>query len=177
MRICIYAFSTTALFFRALIDRCRVEGDGIEWSVVYPQGNFREMMADVVPADRTCYLYENFQRYYDAVNDAAIQRGLGAGEGLVVALMKDKAGYRFLEKDEQLRRAAAIHAVFEEFLRRVRPDIVLFPDIEAVNGFILMNLCKSLGIEVLYTVAQRFLGRSFFAQDSYETLPRWFGDH
>lgn len=177
MRICIYAFSTTALFFRALIDRCQAEGDTFEWSVVFPQGNFRDTMADVIPVDRTCYLYEDFRRHYGAIDDATIQRGLEADEGLVVALMKDKAGYRFLEKDEQLRRAAATHAVYEEFLRRIKPDVVLFPDVEAVNGFILVNLCKSLGIEVFYTVAQRFLRQSFFARDTYETLPRWFGPH
>jgi len=134
-------------------------------------------MADAIPAERTCYLYQDFQRYYDAVDDAAIQRGLEAGEGLVTALMKDKAGYRFLEKDEQLRRAAATHAVYDEFIERLKPDVVLFPDVEAVNGFILLNICQSRGIEVLYTVAQRFLGRSFFAPNPYETLPRWYGTY
>lgn len=177
MRICIYSFSTTALFFRALIDRCQAERDDIEWCVVFPQGDFRYVMADVIPPERTCYLYADFRSHYDAIDEAAIGRGLEAGEGLVTALMKDKGGYRFLDKAEQLRRAAAIHAIYDTFVRRLQPDVMLFPDVEAVDGFVLQNVCKAAGIEILYAVSERLLGRSFFARDSYDTLPHWFGDY
>lgn len=109
------------------------------------------------------------------MDPSAIERGLAADEGLVTALMKDKDGYRHLDKDEQLRRAATIHRRYESFLDRIRPDFVLFPDLETVDGFVLMNLCRARAIGVLYFVALRFLGRSFFAPDPYETLPPYFG--
>ena len=176
-RICIYAFSSTALFFRALIDACRAAGDAVEWSVVVPQGHFRRAFAGAVPRERLCYLYRNFARHYAAAETAAIERGLASGEGLIAALMKDKDGYRRLDKEEQLKRAAAMHECYAEFLDRVRPDFVLFPDLETVDGFVLMNLCRARGIGVLYFVGMRILGRSFFASDPYETLPAYFGDH
>jgi hypothetical protein len=176
-RICIYAFSSTALFFRALIDECRAAGDAVEWSVIVPQGHFRHCFAGAIPAERRCYLYQRFGRHYAASGAAQIARGLATGEGLIAALMKDKDGYRRLDKDEQLRRAAAMQACYEEFLDRVRPDFVLFPDLETVDGFVLMNLCRAKGIGVLYLVGMRFLGRSFFSADPYETLPPYFGAH
>lgn len=177
MRICIYAFSTTALFFRALVDLFRAEGDDIEWSVIFPQGNFRRSMMDIIPAEQTCYLYENFRRRYNEVDSRAIQDGMGTGEGLVTALMKDKGGYRFLEKNEQLRRAATMHVIYEQFLRRIKPDYILLPNVEATDGFVLLNICRKLGIEVLYTVSYRMFGGSFFAPDPYETLPSYFGGY
>jgi len=177
MRICIYAYTTTAYFFRALIDACAVARDDVEWSVIHPQGHFRHLFRSVVPAERQCYLYGDFAVRYAACNAALVARGLAAGEGLVTALMKDKDGYRHLDKDEQLRRAATMHGCYDDFLARVRPDFVLFPDLEVVDGFVLMNLCRARGIDVLYFVGMRLLGRSFFAADPYEALPRYLGGH
>jgi hypothetical protein len=54
---------------------------------------------------------------------------------------------------------------------------VLFPDLETVDGFVLMNLCRANRIGVLYFVGMRFLGRSFFSSDPYETLPSYYGAH
>jgi Capsule polysaccharide biosynthesis protein len=175
MRICIYAYSTTAYFFRALIDACGQAGDAIEWSVVLPQGHFRPLFRKSVPKERQCYLYADFASRYAACDEAAVERALAARGGLVRALMKDKDGYRHLDKAEQLRRAATMHFCYADFLDRVRPDFVLFPDLEVVDGFVLMSLARARGIGVLYFASLRLLARSFFAADAYESLPRYFG--
>lgn len=175
LRVCVYAFSTTALLFRALIDGCAQAVDSVEWSVIQPQGHFLGTFADIIPSGRRCYLYETFKTIYEANDDNNIARALASSEGLVTALYKDKDGYRRLNKDEQLRRGGAMDAVYREFLHRVRPDYVLFPDLEVVDGFVLMNLCRELRIGVLYFTSMRFLGRSYFASDPYETIPPYFG--
>ena len=54
---------------------------------------------------------------------------------------------------------------------------MLFPDLETVDGFILINLCYELGIEPIYYVGTRNLGRSFFTNSPYEELPRYFGHY
>lgn len=177
LRICIYAFSSTALFFRALIDECARAGDSIDWSVIQPQGHFRYVLDGVVPDDRRCYLYDRFGERYAANSSADLERALASGDGIVSGLFKDKDGYRWLDKDEQMRRAAAMDAVYRAFLRRMNPDFVLFPDLETVDGFILMNVCRDLGIGVLYYTGLRFLGRAYFAPDAVETLPAYFGDY
>jgi hypothetical protein len=175
MRIAVYAFSSTALFFRALIKAC--DDDDVEWSAIIPQWHFRELLAQVIPADRCCYLYERFTATYARMGAAEIAAALACGEGLITALLKDKDGYRRLDKEEQLRRGAAINETYREFLVRVRPDYVLFPDVEAVDGFVLVNLCRSLGIDILYYTSMRILQRAFFGHDPYESLPAYFGEH
>jgi hypothetical protein len=175
LKICVYAFSTTAYFFRALIEECARRGDDVEWSIIFPQGHFRHLLADIVPPERVCYLYEKFDAYY-AVSDAAqIQRALDSGGGLVTALLKDKDGYRWLDKEEQLKRGAAMHACYSDFLARIRPDFMLFPDLETVDGFVAMNLCAELNLGVLYYTETRAVGLSYLASDPYETLPVYFG--
>lgn len=177
LRICVYAFSTTALFFHALIEACGKAGDTVEWSVIQPQGHFRGTFKDMIPSERRCYLYETFKEIYDAEDAGNVAQAMASGEGLVTALYKDKDGYRRLKKEEQLRRGGAMHAVYRAFLQRVRPDYVLFPDLEVVDGFVLLNLCQELGIGVLYFTSMRFIGRSYFAADPYESMPIYFGEY
>ena len=76
-----------------------------------------------------------------------------------------------------LRRAAATRDVYRDFLDRTRPDYVLFPDVETVDGFVLVDLCASLGIGILYYVGMRILERGFFSDDPNERLPRYFGGY
>ncbi len=177
MRICLYAFSSAAWFFRGLVKACNDAGDDVEWSVVLPQGHFQGLLTDIIPAKRRCYLYETFNAYYRSIGSADIEDALNSGEGLATALLKDKGGYRTLEKGEQLRRGAVMHRIYSDFLERVRPDYVLFPDVETVDGFVLINLCRRLRIPILYYVSMRIFERGFFSHDPYESPPGYFGEH
>lgn len=175
LKICLYAFSGTALFFRAFIALCAQRGDAVEWSVIFPQGHFIHNFRGTIPPDRQCYLYREFAAFYGASDAAQIRDAFESGGGLVSALLKDKDGYRWLDKEEQLRRGAAMRACYRQFLLRIKPDLLLFPDLEAVDGFVLLNLCAELGIKVLYYTSMRFLGAAYFAPDAVESLPPYFG--
>jgi Capsule polysaccharide biosynthesis protein len=177
MKICVYAFSSLAWFFRGVIKACDDAGDDVEWSAVLPQGHFLDVLSDLIPPQRRCYLYESFNSRYRSVDAADMDSALSAGEGLVTALMKDKGGYRTLSKDEQLRRGAVMHRIYREFLERIRPDYVLCPDIETVDGFALVNVCRQLSIPILYYVGMRIFARGFFSADPYEALPSYFGQY
>lgn len=175
MRICVYAHSSTAWFFRALIDASRAAGDGIEWSVIQPQWHFMDVLKPCVAPDSHCYLYQDFDAHYRRCGEAQIREAMECGDGLITSLLKDKDGYRWLDKEEQLRRASVIHKVYGEFVRRIGPDCVLFPDVETVDGFVLLNLCNELGIRVLYYTSMRTLPRGFLSPTACETLPSNFG--
>ena len=177
LRICVYAFSSTALFFGALIEECDKHYDLIEWSIIFPQGHFRHIADGSIPRERQCYLYEDFTRAYQECSATEIQRAMESGEGLQTALLKDKVGYRLLNGDEQLRRGATMDACYRRFLARIKPDFIIFPNLEVVDGFVLMNIVNELGIGVLYYSAMRFLGGGYFSSDLYETLPRYFGNY
>jgi len=177
MKICCYAFAGTALFFRALIEQCTQAGDEVEWSVIFPQGPFRHSFDDLIPTERRLYLYEDFGRVYHEKRPPFAWQTSPDIESIYLTLAKDKDGYRRLDKDEQLRRAATMMAVYRAFLERMRPDYVLAPDIEAVDGYILVNLCAELDIPFLHYTELRMLGRSFFSPDVYNTLPPYFGSY
>jgi hypothetical protein len=178
MKVCVYAFANTALFFERLIEHSRAQQDGIAWSAIVPRWQQRQRMQAVLSASALLYLYQDFDaRYQRGPGDAQVLgQGLAdAGDNELLCLLKDKGGYRTLDGVEQLRRAETVAAIYREFLERERPDYLIFPDVEVVDGFILLSLCRRLGITPLYYVGMRFLGGGFFSSDCYDTLPPYFG--
>jgi hypothetical protein len=174
MKIAIYAFSTSAYFFRKLIETHG--GADVEWSVVVPRGHYLHLFDGVVPPERVCYLYADFKKYYESEAPRKILASTRAGENVYAALAKDKDGYRHLEKDEQLRRAGTVYAIYRDFLQRVHPDYLLTPDPETVDAFILFQVCAELGIRPVSYVALRLLDGALFSHTCYEDLPCYFGN-
>jgi hypothetical protein len=177
MKICVYAFSNPAYFFSRLMARSQELGDGVEWSVIVPRWQHWQRMAQDQPRDRVMYLYEHFDARYEEIGETGSFGFSSPADNELVCLLKDKGGYRRLDGREQLRRATAVVSLYREFLERVRPEYMLFPDLEVVDGFLLLSLCRTLGVKPIYYVGMRFLGGGFFAQDCYETLPSYFGPH
>jgi hypothetical protein len=177
MKICCYAHASSAVFFRALVKHCNVSGDDIEWSVITPQAPFYDHFDDLIPAERRLYLYRDFDRRYREMQPPFEWIDNPRFDSIYLTLARDKNGYRKIDKDEQLRRAAVVTAIYREFLKRIRPDYLLLPDVEAVNGYILSNLCVELGIPMLNYIDMRILGRAFFGLDFHDNLPPYFGSH
>ena len=174
MKIAVYAFANTAYFFHALILEAQRTSE-IEWSIILPRGHCRNLFDGLLADDHVFYLYRDFDQQYERTKPPFQFRFPDWADNIFLSLSKDKDGYRHLDKDEQLRRGATIYALYRSFLEATRPDYVLFPDLETVDGFILINLCYELGIEPIYYVGTRNLGRSFFTHSPYEELPRYFG--
>ena len=178
MKIVVYGFTTYAFFFRSLIDysQKRQENHNIEWGVILPRGHFRSFFDNVVPSERICYLYENFDQVYRDVDK--VEFGFpDDADNIQQILEKDKDGYRHLDKSRQLRLSKTIYKIYREFLLQTKPNYLLIPPLENVDGAILINLCFELGIEPLHVVGTRNLGMSFFSRNEYESLPPYFGEH
>jgi hypothetical protein len=177
MKICVYAFANTAYFFDSLIEESRARGDAVEWSAILPRWHHQRRFQSLLMPEKVLYLYEQYDEVY-ASRDAGAAFGLAAeGDNELLCLLKDKAGYRFLDTQEQLRRAGAVVQIYRTFLERERPDYMLFPDLEVVDGFLLLSLCKSMGITPIYYVGMRTLGGGFFSTDAEEGLPPYFGPY
>lgn len=176
MKICVYAFANTAYFFARLIEESRIRNETVEWSVILPRWHHQRRFQNLLNSDKVVYLYEHFDEVFESLDAKDTQFGFSPeSDNEFLCLLKDKAGYRFLDSDEQLRRAAAVVSIYREFLERERPDYLIFPDVEVLDGFLLLALCKSLGIIPLYYVGMRLLGGGFFSADCYDQLPIYFG--
>lgn len=178
-RIAVYCFANTSYFFQRLIIAADKNED-IEWSVILPRWHNRKIFVDLIPAENILYLYQEFNRRYKALKSGAALQGFefsANADSEFVCLSKDKGGFSKLSGSEQLQRAAVITDIYREFLEKTRPDYMLFPDLEVVDGFLLMSLCVSMGIRPIYYVGMRLLGGGFLSENAYEKLPAHFGKY
>jgi hypothetical protein len=175
MKLLFYAFSTTVFFFKEVVKILQEKDKDIECKFILPRGHFFNFVKD-----SAFYLYENFNEIYNKMpcyNITTLPK-----DNIFKILEIDKNedynyGYKSIDKNEQIKRINTIYSIYKEFLKKFEPDYVVFPDVETVDGNILINLCYELNIEVIYTVHLRQLGTSFFSSTIYETLPVYFGKY
>ncbi len=172
-RILFFAFATYALVLRALVERSRADGVPIRWGAVVPRRAFLGEIAAVVPESDRLYLFQDFTGIFAAAPAPPVLDG--AEDNLARILAVDKDGYRHDSAAFQERSAATMAALLGAFLDRFRPDCVVFPPLETVDGVLLLSLCQARGIACAHMVHMRNMGESFFSPSLYETLPPYFG--
>lgn len=172
-KILIYAFATFAPFFREVIRLSKERGENIQWGVVIPRAAFSNFFDDLVAPAGRFYLYEGFNEIFEGGSGSP---HLSRSEDNIDRILAvDKDGYRHEESAFQHRIAATMLTLYRRFLESFRPDCVIFPPLETVDGVALLALCQEMGITPAYSVHMRNLGESFFSNSLYERVPVYFG--
>jgi hypothetical protein len=179
MKICIYSFASSSYFFSKVVNKACYSDPSIEWSVVLPRWHHVDQFKSLLPESHVLYLYHRYEHFYNSFNISNaghLTFGLDV-DSEFLCLLKDKDGYRHLNSGEQVRRALVIAKIYFDFLSRVKPQFMLFPDVESVEGFVLLSVCKQLGIKIIYFVGMRILGGGFFSDSPSEALPSYYGSY
>jgi len=164
VKIGIYTFANTAYFVKELIKYNAT----IEWYTVLPRFQYKDFFTD-----NSFYLYENFELDYDVIVNFTDVNIFNFYKSLEI----DKDGYRNINKNKQLKFIFTIYNKYKMYLLENKLEYFIFPDIETVDGIILLNLCYELNIIPIYTVHLRQLGKTFFSSYIDERLPVYFGDY
>ena len=174
MKIMFYSFSNTFFFFNEVAKELKEKA---EIAFIFPRGHYLRQSSKNV---KKYYLYENFGETY---KKSSIKNKTSLKKDNIYKIIEcdknetDNQGYKSLDKNEQLKLVNTIYKIYKKFLEDFEPDYIVFPDVETVDGNILINICYEMGIEVVYTVHLRQLGTSFFSNSIYETLPSYFGSY
>jgi hypothetical protein len=178
MKIFFYAFANTPYIFNEVVKLAKSESLDIEWGMIYPRIVYRDSAKNIVKTDNILYLFENFNDYYSKIELDGIEfNDTGWIDNIYTILESSKFGYKKENGEKQLKVISTISQIYREFLLETAPDYVVFPDIETVNGVLLLNICKELNIQPIVSVHTRQLDRSFFSDDYRETLPSYFGNY
>lgn len=178
MKIFVYGFANTALFFNEVFKTSKDRNEDIEWGIIYSYAPHKNTSNKILKKENIFYLYEDFNRLFNDYNRKIKDYKFpDTRDNIHRAISASKHGYLRHNSAVQEKNANIIYEVYKEYLLKNTPEYMVFPDVETADGIILLNLCKELNIEVLYYVDTRYLGESFFAQDAYETLPKYFGTY
>lgn len=178
MKIFFYTFANTSYIFNEVIKLSNRRNESIEWGMIYPRAVYKDTFISSIDKENILYLYEEFDSYYtNVIQDDIIFEDEKWIDNIYTILESSKFGYKTEKADKQLRVIYTIYVIYKDFLLQTKPDFIVFPDIETVNGVLLVNLCKELDIGVMVTAHARQFDVSFFSPDYKETLPQYLGNY
>lgn len=178
MKIFVYGFANTALFFNEVFKLSKARKENIEWGIIYSYAPHKNTSDEILNKENIFYLYEEFNNSFYDKNRKIVDYSFPVdGDNIHKMIAASKHGYLRHSSKIQEKNANIVYELYKRYLLKSKPEYMIFPDVETADGLILLNLCKELNIEILYYVHTRYLGQSFFAQDAYETLPKYFGEY
>lgn len=170
--IAFFGFSGTSLIFKKVAHELTKKN--VNCFHILPSYHYLHNFSDELANGKALYLYENLNSQLSQVSDAEqIYFDFDAVDKIFAT---DKSDYSIcIPGDLKRKICLAKFKIYKDFFNKNKIQAVVFPDAETVDGVLLINICKLLGIEVVYYVNNRLFSGSFWAQDQYETLPEYFG--
>jgi hypothetical protein len=177
MRIFFYAFANSVIVFKRIIEYSKKCNNYIEWGVIYPRGVYKDYLDGLIEEKNKFYLFKEFNSVYAEIEYSNLDLDDRFWNDNIYSIIESsKFGYKKYRPKKQLKVFKTIYYLYKKFLIDSKPDYLIFPDIETVNGMILLNICKELSIETMVTTSTRHLGGTFFSKDYRETLPDYYGN-
>lgn len=177
MRLLIYGHGGTPIFIDQMASYSAQNFDGLTWGVVLPRWHHLALLEKNKNLENVYYLFGSGSKPKQDENPRYSSEIFLSGNGDTEKsiLLKDKTKTGLLTPQQKLQRLNKYKLQYEEILKDFKPDYVIFPDIETVDGFLFHSICKSKRIQTLCVVNCRMLGGSYFSSDLEESLPKYFG--
>jgi hypothetical protein len=170
MNIGIFSPGAYGVFFNELISKSNnikfsINNQNINWYILTNTNIYLNHFRQNVKEENICYLFENFNKYMNGNTKIDLSSYNGS---IYRDILTDKHTFFTKRAKYQLKNACTIYRIWKEFLQKVDIQYIVFPDVEYVEGMILLSLCKELNIKILYYVHARNIGKAFFAKDVNE---------
>jgi hypothetical protein len=169
MKICFYGF---AGYRYILLEFIKLFGKELDWSIILPTYHRKEIFYDVLGKEKVCYLYENFNEYFEKINSYDYKNLIiNYGGNFYEDLMADKVTLKKKNAFYQEKHGIATYLIYKKFLEKEKPDFLFFPQMESHEARILFSICKELSIKtIVYTHARNY-GVSYYSKEYWQQLP------
>lgn len=171
MNIAVFSPGAYCVFFNELIGHAKksqltIENESINWFVLTNTNVYLNHLEKNVDKNNICYLFENFNKN---MNDREFTYKLDEYCGsLYRDILTDKHTYFTKDSSYQMKNVSVTYKIWKEYLVKNCIKYIVFPDVEFVEGMILLSICEELNIKILYYVHARTLGGAFFAKNVNE---------
>jgi hypothetical protein len=164
-KIAVYGFGSMPVIWRHLRDIAKAEKIDIDWCMILPTPNWRELVGGILANADILDIYRQLPHRF--TNDSLDLAGYPGS--LIEDIDADKRPNRWLRGTYRLARAIAYVRLFRAFYRERKVTHLLMPTIESSGAKIAVGTAKELGIRVLALTDMRNLAGTCFASDAYET--------
>lgn len=179
MKILIHCMPGYTAFTLELIKFARATGTPFDWSIIlYSNGEgLLDKLVAQVGIENVLDLQYHLNTFMEKDGlDLNELKDFSASIFACVSTSKVHFGHiSLLKKDRhyQLKLIAGTYAIYKEYLLKNRPDYVFFPLVEQYDSMVLYHLCKELGIAPIVYDHARNLGKAFFTDSLYQSLPSY----
>ena len=170
MNVACYGFSGSALLFHKLEPLMKEN----TFHYILPSYHYLDHFLKEQEEGRLLYVFRDFNSRMRS-QDLEMRPFVYDSQDQILNMDKER-GYFQLSNTERQKVVNTYWDIYEDFLRSKKIEVVIFPDIETVDGGILLNVCKYLKVKIAYYVNTRILGGSFWAEDQYDKMPT-YSDH
>jgi hypothetical protein len=169
VKILTFGFGTTPIFLKALFERVRSDAEHVDWLVVLPTSHHKKLMEDEVGVEKVLCLGTSLSLISTKTDVSCLH---GYAGNIFRDIETTKKGLKHKKSNIQERKAITTYCLLKEFIVANKPDYILYiQPIEGMDGMILANIAKELGIPLAVPHHTRWLGLTFFASEPQEILP------
>lgn len=170
MKILVFGFGTTPIFFKALIEKLNEEDKGITWSAILPTSHHLKTIEDLLGADQVLCLHPKLPSRMKGALDISLMANYPGN--IFKDIETEKITLKHRNSERQLRTAIATYSLLKEFVSQMAPDHILYAQPpEGMDGMVLAGVANELGIPLAVPHHTRNIGLSFFSSNPNEILP------
>jgi hypothetical protein len=171
MKIAVFGFGTTPIFFKALIDYVANNKETVLWSAILPTSHHLRLMRSVLSAGKIVCIHEELPLVMAETFDLTPLRGYPGN--IYKDIETEKITLKHRDSQRQLKTALATYKIIKRFMVDNRPDYVLYAQPpEGMDGMILAGVAAECGVKIAVPHHTRNIGRSFFSHSAQEILPQ-----
>lgn len=171
MNIGIFSPGAYCVLFNELIlhsnkNNFTIDNEKVNWHILTNTNIYLNHFEKTVSEENICYLFQNFNKMME---DNNLDIDLSNYHGSIYKdILTDKHSFFTKDSNYQIKNASVTYKIWKNYLIKSRLNYIVFPDIEYVEGMILLALCRELDIKVLYYVHARNIGEALFAKNNNE---------
>jgi hypothetical protein len=171
MKIAIYGFGTTPIFFKALIEHVSNNGEKVVWSAILPTSHHLNLMKNQLPTGQLVCIHEQLSAVMSEAFD--LTPLMDYPGSIIRDIETEKITLKHRDSRRQIKTALATYKIIKRFMVENRPDYLLFAQPpEGMDGMILAGVAKECGVKLAVPHHTRNIGRTFFSDNAQEVLPQ-----
>jgi len=166
-KIALHGFGASPIIFRHLIEIAAKDGAPIDWCMILPTPEHRELARSLLPSSEILDVYQALPRVPVGGDLSLLADYPGS---LAEDLGADKRPGR-TAGSWRFARGMDYHLLYKRFLQERGATHLMVPQIEGAEGKIAVATARQLGLRAMVLTDCRSLTGSYFAADAHAALP------
>jgi hypothetical protein len=170
MKILVFGFGASPIFFEAIVEKIKRENTNVEFSIIISRSNHLKAMKNLIGNDNVLCLNQELPKLKN--KNVELSDLKNYPDCIHKNIESNKFNIKKKPSDIQMRISYLKYFLIKKFILKTQPNHILYlQPAEDMEGMIIANLAKELNISLAVPHHTRHIGLSFFSSNIHEVLP------